>query len=244
MRDRLFNRTTLSGIGAWILSVLPFFQEGSMMNATSWALLAIGTILVLWGILKREHQLSPKEAANLLKDRAEYLPKLKNNIQEQTKQVEHIRDIASKITFTQYLGKYYSFLKGTKKRSSFIGKIGDIPWAIRIVPSGVTNNLYYHDLKKMDDLYNSLETEYELLLPEIKDRKLKKKLKNFWDLEDMNNSRIAFGQMVKNDKYPISPEARKIANKMEKFYKRSLKLIPITEIMERIDELLDGEPDE
>lgn len=121
------------------------------MNVTSWVLVGIGAFLVFWGIFKPEHQITPKEAANLLKIRAEYLPKLKDNIQKQTKQVEHIRDLAGKITFTQYLEKYYSFLKGTIKRKSFIGrlgKFGQIPWSLRIGSSGMLGNLYYYDLKK------------------------------------------------------------------------------------------------
>ena len=80
MRKRLLNQTTLSGFGAWILSVLPFFQEGSQMNLTSWALLVIGTLLVFLGFFKPERQMTPRQAADLLESRKQYLPQLKENI--------------------------------------------------------------------------------------------------------------------------------------------------------------------
>lgn len=89
-----------------------------------------------------------------------------------------------------------------------------------------------------------METDYDLLLSEAKDRKLKKRLKSYWEKEDVHNSRESFQQMIKNDKYNMSPTARQIANYFDKFFKRTLKPIPIHDVMERIDELLDGAPDE
>lgn len=108
----------------------------------------------------------------------------------------------------------------------------------------MADNLYYEDLKKNDDTLSSLETEYDLLLSQFKDRKLKKLLKGYWDTEDINNSMVCFQRMVINDKYEIKPEARNKANRLGKFNKRRLKPIAINEVMQRIDELLDGAPDE
>lgn len=120
----------LAGILAYAVTVLvlfiPFKGESSM-SLVDWqsplgiivmVLFALSCGLYVWGICKHEHQMTPREAVNLLKGREEYLPKLKNNIQNQTKQLEVNRDLAGKITFTQYLQKYYSHLRGTKKRSS------------------------------------------------------------------------------------------------------------------------------
>ena len=108
MRKRLLKRTTLSGFGAWILSVLPFFQEGSQMNLTSWALLVIGTLLVFSGFFKPERQMTPRQAADLLESRKQYLPQLRENIIKKTKHLEYVRDMASKMTFKEYLTKYVS----------------------------------------------------------------------------------------------------------------------------------------
>ena len=228
---RFFKSRLLVGIGGLALTIAPYFQESDTMNIYTWSLVVIGSALVLWGVIKPEHQLSPKEAVELLRNRRTYLPRLKKNIEKQIRQLEYIRGIASKFTFTQYLGKYYS------SQNSF-------KWAVKIAPIGMYNNLYYQDLKNTNDAINVLEAEYDILVSQVTDPKLKKKLKQYWEVENMNNSRIVFSNMMKNDKYEIKPIVRMLSNIIDGISRRNVKVPSIRDVMVRIDELLRGALDE
>jgi len=57
MRKRFLNNTTITGYGSLILSILPFFEEGKTVSFTMGVLIFIGTVLVLFGVLKKP----PKE---------------------------------------------------------------------------------------------------------------------------------------------------------------------------------------
>ena len=241
-----FNSTVRFGVGSLILALLPFSQEGAKMNITSWALVGIGMILVLWGVFKPEHRLTPREAADLLESRKKYLPQLKDNIINKTKRLEYVRDVASKITFDEFLRK---FVLGSpsdpKNKEAGFWDIAKFYVIAGFKTSGAMyNNLYYEDLKRKDDILNPLETEYDLLVAQNKDKKLRKKLNEYWDVADKSNSRIIFERMMRNAKHPLSPSRKNLVNLVEKFYSRKIKPIPISNLMNRIDELLCGASDE
>lgn len=82
MRKRLFNTTTLSGFGSLLLATLPYFEEGAKMNATTWALLGIGVILVLWGMLKPKKHYSFSEMQDIVAERAKYFSNLKDYLSQ------------------------------------------------------------------------------------------------------------------------------------------------------------------
>lgn len=242
-KPKFLTTRNFVGFGGLALTVAPYFEESDKMNALTWVLVAVGSGLVLWGIAKPEHQLSPKENEDLLKNRRQYLPKLKNNIEKQTLRLEYIRGLAGKITFTQYLEKYYPSLKGTKKKTDK-RNINDIYLGSKIGSKATMHNLYYHDLKRNDGIINGLGTEYDLLIARLKDSNLKHKLKDYWDFEDANNSRIVLEQIMINDKFEIKPESRKRVNLIEKLVRGTVKQITIRQVIDRIDELIDGVPDE
>lgn len=240
---RLLTGRGLVGLGGLALTIAPYIEERDKMNALAWCVVAIGSGLVIWGIANPEHQLTPKEANDLFKSRGEYLPKLKDNIERQTARLEYIRGLAGKITFTQYLEKYYPSLRGTKKKTDK-RNIKDIYMDNKLGSESMMHNLYYHDLKRNDEILNGLGTGYDLLVARVKDRKLRGKLKGYWNFEDANNSRIVLEQMMINDKFEIKPESRKKVNLIERFVRGTIKQITIRQIMDRIDELIDGAPDE
>jgi len=208
------------------------------------ALFLLSCGLYAWGICKHEHHLSPREVADLLESRKEYLPQLKGNVANKTKQLEHIRDMASDMIFNEYLSKYVSDPSklNIKNHGLFLVLREYVLIGFK-VGSAMYNNLYYEDLKKADDVLRPLETEYDLLVSQVKDKNLKKKLNEYWDIVDKTNSRIIFEQMMRK-KDTFSPIRRNLVNIVEKFYSRKLKSITIRRINDRIDGLLYGELDE
>ena len=259
MPNKFWNKTNifgLAGILAYAVTTLvlfiPFKGEPSM-SIVDWQsplgiivmtffLLSCG--LYAWGICKHEHHLSPREAADLLESRKEYMPQLKGNVANRTKQLEHIRDMASDMIFNEYLSKYVSDpSKLNIKNHGLFFVLKEYVLIGFKVGSAMYNNLYYEDLKKADDVLRPLETEYDLLVSQVKDKNLKKKLNEHWDIVDKTNSRIIFEQMMRK-KDTLSPIRRNLVNIVEKFYSRKLKPITIRRINDRIDELLYGELDE
>jgi len=260
MPNKYWNKTNifgLAGILAYAVTTLvlfiPFKGEPSM-SLIDWqsplgivviTLFVISIVLYIWAICRREHHLTPREAADLLESRKQYLPQLKDNATNKTKQLEYIRDMASnKITFSEYLTKYVS------DPSKLNIKIYGLFYVLREymligfkVGSAMWNNLYYEDLKKADDVLRPLETEYDLLVSQVKDKNLKNKLNEYWDIVDKTNSRIIFEQMMRQID-TLTPMRRNLVNIVEKLYSRKLKPITIRRINDRIDELLYGELDE
>lgn len=208
------------------------------------ALIGVSAILFVMNLRRKEHQLSPRQAADLLKSREHYLPQLKENIINKTKCLKHVRDMASKMTFNEYLTKYVSH--PSKLNIKIHGLLFVLKENILIgfkVGSAMYNNLYYEDLKQKDDILIPLETEYDLLIAQVKDKNLKKKLNEHWDVVDKSNSRIIFEKMMRHID-TLSPMRRNLVNIVEKIYSRRLKPITLRKINDRIDELLYGELDE
>lgn len=260
MESRFWNKTNIfgmAGILAYAVTTLvlfiPFKGEPSM-SLVDWqsplgiiviVLFFISIVLYCVGIFTHEHQLSPREAADLLESRKQYLPKLKDIVMKKTKQLESIRDLASKMSIDEYLKSYIMTSSESKLNTNKVLDILKLD-TISGYKSGIAmyHNLYYEDLKKDDDLLKPMETEYDLLIAQVKDRKLKKILNELWDVTDKTNSRIIFESMMKNSKKPLSPSRKNLVNDVEKFYSRKIKPIPMTRVLNRIDDLLNGESDE
>lgn len=239
------NRRALVGFGGLVLTLAPYVLERDKMNTLAWLIVVSGVMLVIWGIIKPERQLSPRDAANLLEDRKQYLPQLKENIINKTRQLTYNKEIASKMAFEDYLKGYVVELSKSKTKLS--GVVDILKYYMTIgfnVGLSLGNNLYYEDLKQNDSVFNDLQAVYDLLLAQVKDKNLKKKLNTYWDIEDKSNSRMIIEQMVRNAKTPLTPSRKIQVNLVEKFYSRKIKPIPISDVMNRIDELLYGELDE
>ncbi len=240
MRERIFNRTTLSGIGAWILSVLPYFQEGSQMNLTTWALLFIGTFLVLWGVLKPEKHISFNDKKAIIAERQEVIPKLKLSIDTRIRMSRQLINRAEKLPLIQYWEKYlrntmpYLITKNKPtKPLEIVNKLAQKGF--------VWNNLYYQELKENDASYKQILENYKLNLSKVNDNKLTQKLSSLWELENISHSTQIYASLsMNNKKIPNVPLGYRWGlrgkHNSEKGFQSSLK-----DVENRINELLRGD---
>ena len=107
MRERFINSTTLAGYGSLLLTVLPYFEAGKAMSATTVVLAVIGATLVLVGVLKTppKNRLRRTEVNTLYEARSQYLPQLSALFGEYIKAVEKLSERAvfnDITTYTKY----------------------------------------------------------------------------------------------------------------------------------------------
>lgn len=240
MQERIFNRTTLSGVGAWVLSVLPYFQEGSKMNITSWVLLVIGTIFVLWGVLNPDKHVSFNDKKIILEERQEILPKLRLSIASRLKALRPLINKAEKLPLIQYWDKYlkntllYLITKQKPKKPLEITNVlvrKKFPW----------NNLYYQELKDNDPNYKKVSDNYNIITSKIDDSVLRNRLKWLWNLEHASNSLQIYASLSMNNRripnVPLGYRWRyKSKNLSKEGFQGQLKYVE-----KRIDELMRGD---
>ncbi len=246
MRKKLIESAII--IGGLVISLVSNFISGANMNALSWILTALGSGLVLGGVIfsifSRDKVLSPRDYVALFEDRKKYLPELKSTIELKIARHEYLMNKASKCSFEDYGKKY--FWNNKKYKDSMKKHPNNINFAYQIgfwATGFIGDNLLYKDLIKADDTLSEIESKYKLLYSHIKDKKLKKLLNNYWYFDRVANSGWIFEEMMKNSKQKITIPKRRLMSigfdTQGNFKSRRLSMV-----IERIDELLDGVEDE
>jgi hypothetical protein len=260
MPKNLFSKTNISltaGLLAYIVTILVLFIpfEGQpSMSLIDWhsylgiiviTLFVLSLVLYIYGILKHDKCLSPKEALELLNKRKEYLPELKTIIENKIKEHDLCRDKASNTSIEDYSKSY--FWNNHKYRSSLKRHPNNINLAFQeaLFASGfITDNLLYQDLIKRDPNMSNIESKYNILFAQITDKKLKKYIKDYWWYEQRFNSWRVLEEIIKNGKYKININKLRILNTVSNKFSSPQKNKALSKIMNRIDELLDGMEDE
>ena len=236
MRKRIFNSTSLSGIGAWLLAVLPYFEKGRTMSITTWALLIIGTVLFLIGFTKKpQRRLRRSELNEIIGQRENYLIPLKKNIKDRLERTNYLVNNASEYPLEEYRKKY-----APAKKMPILGIYSWIFLKLRFI----IDNLYYESLKENDSEYRKMVQEYRFLYTQIKDRKLKKYLNGLWSIEHQYNSLNIFTLLSKNHPaVKTTVHGLRTSRTGEKFGAEAFNR-QLNNVMNRVEELLDGEDDE
>lgn len=246
MRKKIIESAII--IGGLFISLVPNLILGANMNALSWVFTILGSSLVLGGVIfsifTKEKTLSPRDYIALFEDRKKYLPELKTIIAAKINRHEYLMNKSSKASFEDY-GKEY-FWNNKKYKDSLRKHPNNINFAYQIgfwATGFIADNLLYQDLMKADDILSEIESKYKLLYSQIKDRKLKKLLKDYWYLERVANSGWIFEELMKNSKQQITVTKRRLMN-IGFRTQGDFKGKKLSMIIERIDELSNGEKDE
>jgi hypothetical protein len=189
---RIFNQTTLTGVGGWIFAILPLFQaeECSKMTITSVSLLVIGTILVFIGVFKKE--LSKKEWCNARTARLPYVDIIEKNIKE-------YRDITGIISKDNYL--YDLKLYSEEKHPTFIKLLDQIG----------TDNRNYERLKANNKTgIKDIRLEIENTLGKIASKKFSKLVRGMYKREHIARSYEIFLKLYREQCEPIDEIEKRI----------------------------------
>jgi hypothetical protein len=106
MRKRLFNQTAITGYGSLILAIAPFFVGDTKMSVTTWALVFIGVVLVLYGVIYPNKTRGYTEMKGIIEQRQEYLPQLRNIIEQKNTRMGELSKIAGNLSLETYYQKY------------------------------------------------------------------------------------------------------------------------------------------
>ena len=199
MRKRLFNTVTLSGFGSLLLAILPYFEEGAKMNATTWALLGIGMILVLWGMLKPKKHYSFPEMQDIVAERAKYLSNLKDYLsqyivctEDLAKTNDCLYDLDSYINlYFKYKMKWVSnVLKMSVKDSSqllFMKLYGQLLFM---------DNLILRQIVDVNPEAQELLRKINSCIPYIPNKKLRQCIQGVAKASHVVNSYQVFGKLI------------------------------------------------
>ena len=212
MHKRFINQTAITGYASIAFAFIPFVQGGATLNLMTWILGGVGIILVLYGAIFTPNKCPTfSELTALVEKRKQYLPRLKEITETKINKHDEIRDKASKASFEEYGRKY--FAGNRKYRESLKKDPGNINFAIQtglFSADFISNNLLYQDLLKLE--MGNIESQYNILYTQIADRRLKKLLKNYWDIEKKGNSEWIFGELMKTGKQNINIPKRHLLN--------------------------------
>lgn len=235
MRKRLFNRTTLAGIGSWLLAVLPFWESDGM-SPTVIALMIIGSALVIVGFLeKSQKRLKRSELDSLIRQRELHLIPMKNIIRKRLKIADRLTNEAGQYPLEEYKKRYLPFHKSEKLLS--------IQNAL-VKRKFMWNNHYYQLIKDQDKEMQPIISDYGIFYAQIKDGKLRKYLKQLWRVEHWTNSFKAYCILAKGEKeIPHTATGLNIARIGENINEDNIDNA-LRRVFRRIDELLDGDEDE
>jgi hypothetical protein len=237
MFKRIFNQTTITGIGSILLSILPYFQDDSKMNTTSWTLVGIGIALTLLGcmvgIFKRSWSIHDIEA--LMEDRRKVLPELQKLVEERIKRLNQLVEYAIKYPLDEYYKKYFY----KQKLDSLLSRPVAI-LKIFAINHFELDNLYYEQLKRSDTSLKQILVSYELTYNRVNDNKLKRYLRQLWRYQHNYNSQVILANISKQNKnihnWVSGYKLGRLGEQINDYnFNRSLKLVN-----NRIDYLLEG----
>jgi hypothetical protein len=245
MAKRFLNQTAITGYGSILLSVFTIFQEGVQMNITSWILAILGAGLIIYAAIKTPNTRPTKtEIDALVNTRMGYLPDLQNVIEKKIHIHDELKLQACNCPFEEYGKKY--FWGNKQYRDSMKKHPNDINFALQtgFWSSGfVLKNILYQDLIKADIKISGIESQYDLIFSKIKDKKLRKFIKDYWWYEFRANSLWIFMEMMKVSNVKIELTRRKLAH-LGVDAMVNMKSLALKRINTRTDELLDGAEDE
>lgn len=212
MRKRFFNSTTLAGVGSLLLALLPYFtQEGSKMNPTFWALVGIGAILVLVGILKVEKRLSGADITEIMQNRRQYLPQLRDTTSKMLVRMRELSIQAGKFPLEEYYDRYLArnntyqqeYRKQTGKQKDKTAK-RKVAIITSLHKKGFHyNNLYLCELEDRDkDGLVALRKEYETYFARNRDASLARTLNKLFEYAQKAFSCHTLAEMGKYNELP------------------------------------------
>ena len=235
MRRRIFNRTTLTGLGSLLVALLPYF-EAEQMSITTIVLALIGSALVIWGFIEKPQQrLKRSELNPLIEQRETYLVPLKSTIQEILTITDRLAIEAGEYPLEEYKKRYLPFHKNPLPISIQNALVSDkFMW----------DNHYYQLLKDKDKGLQPLMTEYNGCYSQVVDGKLRKYLKQLWRIEHWTGSFKAYCILAKgNRNIPHTATGLNIAGVGESINEDNINNV-LSKVNTRIIELLDGAEDE
>jgi hypothetical protein len=160
-------------------------------------LFILSVFLYIYGILKREKEMSFSDKKALVEERKQYLPKMRELIGKRLTLSKQIAIRASKVTLEQYKLQYLNntwpyFIHRRKhyepvKILSSLWKQG-FAW----------DNLHYRYLKENDNQYQQIVSSYNNYLARIEDKKIKKYLDTLWLFEHIGHSSYIFALISLN----------------------------------------------
>jgi len=165
-----------------------------MVISPSWGylLIVIGSIYFLYALLRMfrgKKPLSHLEMQHEIKKRKQYLPKLKDVITQRLSKSCELVQIAGEYPLIEYHNRYLNGTKIYARGKRFYPNDENMAILFALGSSGfITDNLYYDMLKENNADFNNLQMRYKMLYSRIKDKKLKRLLKQLWITEHVSNS--------------------------------------------------------
>lgn len=259
MREKFWSKTNifgLAGILAYAVTTLvlfiPFKGEPSMSLVNWQSPLGIVVIILFassialygHGMFKEESKLSYRDMQGLIERRKKYLPSLDTVIDKRLKRASELANRATQRTLVSYRDKYllhswkYVVCKAFWSRNDDLAIQNALAWT-----GFLKDNLFYGLLKDSDTQYQSLTTQYQNLVAQVIDGKLKKLLDGIWIEErTVYSMRIWCMLSKKSNKVPHTPFGIRFARRGESFGEQTL-VRQRSKVTQRISELLEGDYD-
>ncbi len=220
------------------------------MNLTSWVLVGIGAILFLYGTLKIERKLSYVDMSELLKDRQQYLPQLRDTMDKMLTRMRELSIEAGRASLEEYYEKYlarndtyqreYERQTGKQKNETAKRKVAIIT---ALHKKGFSaKNLYLYELEDRDkDGLVALKKEYDIYYPRNRDKELATNLNKLFDFAKKAFSGHTIAEMAKYNDFPYKdPKYNAIFYDLPKWYDCRLQHYHKL-ANKRFDELIRGE---
>jgi len=200
------------------------------MNPTAWALVSIGTALVLYGTIK----LPPKRRSYLdmqaiVTERSKYLSDIKKGLTDYLERAElltNASDLYDLDIYKRELGTYDKTWRWFKKFINIIEKRDkeDALW-FKIQNNFITDNVIFTRLKQ-DDISGEgsikfIKMRLDSNVSKIHDKKLNKYIKGVYKAEHVAQSYAIFCKLSR-DKFSLELSTRKINLRQEREVRESL----------------------